>query len=119
MTFEEKKQLYIIKQSCLNRACDMHSKDDNWNEDQILKLADTFVEWVYGGESNKVSNSLPDLTPISDLKKVWCNEGSKEFFEVLELMSKGYSVAECRKQYKISNDMKKTLEDELQSKKNI
>ena len=51
-------QLYIIKQSCLNRATDLYSKTDNWNEEQILETANIFVEWVTG-ENTTALPSLP------------------------------------------------------------
>ncbi|WP_298753794.1 hypothetical protein [uncultured Arcobacter sp.] len=42
----DKKQLMIVKQSCLNRAVEWSELVDNKDTDVLLTYADKFVEWV-------------------------------------------------------------------------
>lgn len=42
-------QKYIIRQSSLNRATDLYSKNGNWSEEEIIKTARIFENYVYNG----------------------------------------------------------------------
>lgn len=42
-------QKYIIRQSSLNRATDLYSKNGNWDEQHIIETARIFENYVYNG----------------------------------------------------------------------
>ena len=73
-------QMYIIKQSCLNRATDLYSKTDSWSEEQILETADIFVSWVTGKESVNVKQSLPKKP---EDQKTWLNFNTPDYNQAL------------------------------------
>lgn len=98
-------QMYIIKQSCLNRATDLYSKSDSWSEEQILETADIFVSWVTGEE--KVKQSLPKKP---EDQKTWLNFNTPDYNQALEWIKEGYTVKDIRNQYKVA----KKVADELQ-----
>lgn len=93
-------QLYIIKQSCLNRATDLYSKTDNWNEEQILETANIFVEWVTGEENTTALPPFP-LPRLEEDKRNWLNFNSPDYNKALGLVRKGYTVKDLRTHYKV------------------
>ena len=100
-------QMYIIKQSCLNRATDLYSKTDSWSEEQILETADIFVSWVTGQESVNVKQSLPKKP---EDQKTWLNFNTPDYNQALSWIKEGYSVKDIRNQYKVA----KKVADELE-----
>lgn len=58
-------QRYIIRQSCLNRAVDIHIATQTFSEEQILQQAERFEQWVL---TKNVDNNSKDL-PFSDYSK--------------------------------------------------
>ena len=76
-------QLYIIKQSCLDRATTLHCKNENWSEEQIIRTAEVFVDWVCGEPSGKV-NLLPPLPVKPDAEKQWLNFNTPDYNKAME-----------------------------------
>ena len=99
-------QLYIIKQSCLNRATDLYSKTDSWNEEQILETADVFVKWVTGEEN---TTALPALPKMPEDKKIWLNFNTPDYNKAINWIKEGYTIKDVRNQYKVA----KKVESEL------
>lgn len=99
-------QMYIIKQSCLNRATDLHSKCDSWSEEQVLETADVFVKWVCGEQS---TSALPALPKKPEDQKTWLNFNTPDYNKALQWIKEGYTVKDIRNQYKVA----KKVENEL------
>lgn len=102
-------QLYIIKQSCLDRATTLHCKNENWSEEQIIRTAEVFVDWVCGEPSGKV-NLLPPLPVKPDAEKQWLNFNTPDYNKAMEWIKEGYTIKDIRNQYKVA----KKVEHELQ-----
>ena len=102
-------QLYIIKQSCLDRATTLHSKSDNWDEEKLIRTAEVFGDWVCGEQSGKV-NLLPPLPVIPDAEKQWLNFNTPDYNKAIDWIKEGYTVKDIRNQYKVA----KKVEHELQ-----
>ena len=82
MTFEEKKQIYIIRQNSLTNANVFWERDDNKEESKVLKTADTFYNWVLDFEGASKLPFKPKEIPIgvrkplpevAEDKKQWLN----------------------------------------------
>lgn len=52
-------QRYIIRQSCLNRAVDFHIAKQSFSEEEILKQAERFEQWVLTKNVDHNSKDLP------------------------------------------------------------
>lgn len=101
----DKTQLYIIKQSCLNRATDLYSKSHSWSEEQIIQTAEIFKDWVCGEKQNTVA----DYPVISDESKKWLNQNTPEYTAAIEHIKSGGSIKSIRNTFKVS----KKVADEL------
>lgn len=101
-------QLYIIKQSCLNRATDLYSKSDDWTEEKIIETAEVFKNWVCGEEANQ--STLPPLPMKPEPEKQWLNFNTPDYNKAIDWIKEGYSVKDIRNQYKVA----KKVENELQ-----
>tara|TARA_S200002703_G_C3760018_1_gene233926 strand:+ start:414 stop:737 length:324 start_codon:yes stop_codon:yes gene_type:complete len=102
----DKTQLYIIRQSSLNRATDLYSKKDAWNEEQIIETAKVFEQYVLGGEQ---LNSLPEIPKVADPDKKWLNKNTPDFNVAIEFIKKGYAVKDIRNKYKVSKEVEQEL----------
>ena len=129
MTFEEKKQIYIIRQNSLTNANVYWERDDNKDENKILNTANTFYNWVLDFESADKkpfkSKDIPigirkPLPEVGEDKKQWLNKDTPDFNSAIKLIMEGYTVQDLRKsKYKIGNKVAdelnkfKSLEDVL------
>lgn len=104
----DKTQLYIIRQSSLNRATDLYSKQGSWDEQQIIDTAKIFEQYVIGEDSQQ-GNGLPPLPKKDEETKSWLNLNTPDYNTAIELIKKGYTIQNLRNQYKIS----KKVENEL------
>jgi len=93
-------QLYIIKQSCLDRAVQLHKHADSWDEEQIIETAEVFVSWVCGEGSGK--EVLPAIPTIPDSEQSWLNLNTPDYNKAIDWIKQGYTIKDVRKQYKVS-----------------
>lgn len=102
----DKTQLYIIRQSSLNRATDLYSKQGSWDEQQIIETAKIFEQYVLGGETANVVADLP-MTP--DNEKKWLNKNTPDFNEMISYIKQGGTVKQIRNKYKVSKEVESEL----------
>ena len=95
----DKTQLYIIRQSSLNRATDLYSKEDSWSEEQIIETAKVFEKYVLG-ENYIGTNLVADLPKKPDNEKKWLNKNTPDFNEMINYIKQGGTVKQIRNKYK-------------------
>ena len=97
-------QKYIIRQSSLNRATDLYSKQDSWSEEQIIETAKIFEQYVIGNEVG-----LPPIPKKAEDEKGWLNLNTPDYNKAIDLVKKGYAIQDLRNQFKISKKVELEL----------
>ena len=97
-------QKYIIRQSSLNRATDLYSKQDSWSEEQIIETAKIFEQYVIGNEAG-----LPPIPKKAEDQKGWLNQNTPDYNKAIDLVKKGYAIQDLRNQFKISKKVELEL----------